>query len=242
MMDSTRTISELKSAFLRGQVRILSENLEPPEDWRHYAVEINDDELPDKVIEDVLHKGTLTHVVLDNMALHNRVVYSSQAIHHVANQIASLYWSSVNQEAQNNSVSANGVDRTADLSRQVSITKLPQDLNGQGSSSDENERYRLLREKLVSLDQQRQQKQRRLGQLRYLQKLLEPFNKPQENIQPNLVTRDGELAQELERMRMLVARVGGRIAQQKPRGDIQDGEYSLPGSSKRLEALMDAGV
>ncbi|KAJ6145751.1 hypothetical protein N7470_009646 [Penicillium chermesinum] len=235
MMDSTRTISELKSAFLRGQVRILSENLEPPEDWRHYAVEINDDELPDKVIEDVLHK------VNQAAKQHNRVVYSSQAIHHVANQIASLYWSSVNQEAQNNSVSANGVDRTADLSRQVSITKLPQDLNGQGSSSDENERYRLLREKLVSLDQQRQQKQRRLGQLRYLQKLLEPFNKPQENIQPNLVTRDGELAQELERMRMLVARVGGRIAQQKPRGDIQDGEYSLPGSSKRLEALMDAG-
>lgn len=56
-MDSTRTISELKSAFLWSQVRILSESLEPPGDWRHYAVETDEEELADKVIEDVLHKG-----------------------------------------------------------------------------------------------------------------------------------------------------------------------------------------
>jgi hypothetical protein len=57
-MDSTRTISELKSAFIRGQVRILSESLEPPEDWKNYAVETEEDDLPEKVIADVLHKGT----------------------------------------------------------------------------------------------------------------------------------------------------------------------------------------
>lgn len=57
-MDSTRTISELKSAFIRGQVRILSESLEPPEDWKNYAVETEEGDLPEKVIADVLHKGT----------------------------------------------------------------------------------------------------------------------------------------------------------------------------------------
>ena len=56
-MDSTRTISELKSAFIWSQVRILSENLQPPENWRDYAVEIEEEALPEKVIEDVLHKG-----------------------------------------------------------------------------------------------------------------------------------------------------------------------------------------
>lgn len=56
-MDSTRTISELKSAFIRAQVRILSESLELPEDWRNYAVETEEGELGEKVIEDVLHKG-----------------------------------------------------------------------------------------------------------------------------------------------------------------------------------------
>jgi hypothetical protein len=61
-MDSTRTISELKSAFIRGQVRILSESLEPPEDWKNYAVETEEGDLPEKVIADVLHKGTNFHV------------------------------------------------------------------------------------------------------------------------------------------------------------------------------------
>jgi prephenate dehydrogenase len=50
---------------------------------------------------------------------HHRVVYSSQAIHHVAHQIASLYWSSVNQETQNRASFANGVEKTADLSRHM---------------------------------------------------------------------------------------------------------------------------
>lgn len=58
-------------------------------------------------------------------------------------------------------------------------------------------------------------------------------------IQPNLVTRDGELAQELEKMRMLMARVSGRISQQKPRQTQGGEEYLLPGSDQRLEALMD---
>ena len=58
-MDTTRTISELKSAFLRAQVRILSEKFELPEDWRNYAVETDGDDLGDKVFEDVLHKGAL---------------------------------------------------------------------------------------------------------------------------------------------------------------------------------------
>lgn len=56
-METTRTISELKSAFIRAQVRIFSENFELPEDWRNYAVETDEDDLGDKVIADVLHKG-----------------------------------------------------------------------------------------------------------------------------------------------------------------------------------------
>jgi hypothetical protein len=50
---------------------------------------------------------------------HNRVVYSSQAIHHVAQQIASLYWTSVSQDARSRRVFARGVEKTADLSRQM---------------------------------------------------------------------------------------------------------------------------
>lgn len=141
---------------------------------------------------------------------------------------------------------------------------MPLDLESQGANDEQNARfvfpsiwilsdwrltwltpwyrYQHLRDRLVSLDQQRQQRQRRLDQLQHLHRLLEPFNNPQEDIQPNLVTRDGDLAQELEKMRMLVARVGARIAQQKPVGQTPAGEYLLPGSDRRVEALMDLDV
>lgn len=43
-----------------------------------------------------------------------------------------------------------------------------------------------------------------------MQELLRPFGEP-EKVQENLVTRNGEVEMELERMRMLLARVGGRV-------------------------------
>lgn len=101
-------------------------------------------------------------------------------------------------------------------------------------------RYQELRQKLVDYDQKRQQRQQHLEQLRHLQRLLEPYQDPQKDIQPNLITRDGELVQELEKMRMLVARVGGRIAQQKKGSGLrEEQEYLLPGSKRKLEALLD---
>jgi hypothetical protein len=55
-MDSSRSVSELKSSFIRTQVRVLSESLEPPKDWRSYAAEPAEEELSDKVVGNVLQK------------------------------------------------------------------------------------------------------------------------------------------------------------------------------------------
>jgi hypothetical protein len=55
-MESSRSIPELKSSFIRTQVRILSEALEVPEDWRSYAAEPAEEALSDKVVGDVLQK------------------------------------------------------------------------------------------------------------------------------------------------------------------------------------------
>ncbi|KAJ9480961.1 hypothetical protein VN97_g12552 [Penicillium thymicola] len=233
-MDPTRTISELKSAFIWSQVRIFSESLDLPEDWRNYAAETTEGDLSDKVIEDVLHKVNAA------AKQHNRVVYSSQAIHHVAQQIANLYWSSVSQEARSRDAFARGIEKTTDLSREINITKMPVTFESQEASEEEHTRYRELRERLASLDSQRQQRQRRLDQLQHLRRLVEPFRDPKNDIQSNLITKDGELVQELEKMRMLVASVGGRIAQQKrSSGVLENYDYSLPGSGERLEALLD---
>ncbi|PYI32350.1 putative kinetochore protein fta4 [Aspergillus indologenus CBS 114.80] len=233
-MDSTRTISELKSSFIRAQVRILSESLQPPEDWRHYASEATEDELSDKVVGDALKKLNAS------LKQHSRIVYSSQAIQHVAQQIARLYWSSVNESMRDRGSLLQGVEQSVDLSNHMNIAQLPLELEDPNASDEDRARYQELRERLVALDSRRKQRQRRLNQLRQLQRLLEPFQNPQANIQPNLVTRDGELVQELDKMRMLVARVGGRIEQGKKKlnSDEQKASYSLEGDEK-LEALLD---
>ena len=68
-------------------------------------------------------------------------------------------------------------------------------------------------------------------------------------MQPNLVTREGELGAELDRMRILVATVAGRVAEgstnasasrheaQQERGE--DVEIDAPDSERRLEAVLD---
>lgn len=140
------------------------------------------------------------------------------------------------------------------------IEKLPSQYRGEDVSSEDKEkyvhfpllcrtslikykcfRYKALYERLVSLDNKRQEQQRRLAQYKQLESLLEPFKNPQENIQPNLITRDGELVREIDKMRMLVARVGGRIQNTRV---IQTGDSSATISATdpedRLAALPEA--
>lgn len=63
----------------------------------------------------------------------------------------------------------------------------------------------------MALDGRRQAQQKRLAQYKQLEALLEPLKNPQENIQPNLITRDGELVQEIDKMRILMSRVASRV-------------------------------
>jgi hypothetical protein len=51
----------------------------------------------------------------------------------------------------------------------------------------------------------------KLAQYRKLGGLVEPFRDPQVNVQPNLVTKDGELKTELDRMRVLIAKVASGL-------------------------------
>lgn len=72
-------------------------------------------------------------------------------------------------------------------------------------------RYEALHKRLTALDSARREQQDRLARYRQLATLLEPFENAQDTIQPNLVTRDGELGKELHRMRVLLARVTGGV-------------------------------
>lgn len=102
----------------------------------------------------------------------------------------------------------------------------------------------MLRKQLINLDTHRQQQQQKLAQYKQLKALLEPFHDPQTNIQPNLATRDSPLSEELDRMRMLVARAVAKVdeAEKNGLGLTVENETETPSSTDynaKLSALLD---
>lgn len=87
------------------------------------------------------------------------------------------------------------------------------------SNPAEATRYRELVTTLQSLSTRQRESAERVARLRRMQRLLEPFSPTEEEeddqpqLQNNLVTRNGQIESELQKMRMLLVRVGGRVDQ-----------------------------
>jgi hypothetical protein len=88
--------------------------------------------------------------------------------------------------------------------------------------------------RLQDLTAQRLTLQQKLNTYRTLLSLLEPYRKPQETIQPNLVGRDAPLAVELAQTRTLAIRVAGRISE-------KSGEVLSNVEEVDMEMLQDDG-
>jgi hypothetical protein len=58
-MDRAKTVTDVKAAFLRTQVRLLSAILQPSSQWQDSADDAEEDNLSEKVIHDVMSKGKL---------------------------------------------------------------------------------------------------------------------------------------------------------------------------------------
>ncbi|OAL66332.1 hypothetical protein A7C99_1737 [Trichophyton rubrum] len=216
-MSSTRTISEVKLGFLRDQIRVLSAPLSPSPDWREYGPATEDD-IGEKAISE-----------------HNRAVFSTQAIHHVSQQIERLYWDSISPEFGQEGSRQPDIDKGADLTNARNISKLPDEWLEDGVDEEDKSRYKFLRERLVKLDAERKKREDKLLQYKHLKSLLEPFEDPLNTIQPNLATRDGELGAELDRMRMLLAKVASKVG--KIQSDTQNSEKKA--EEEEEEAIMD---
>ncbi|KAL2173238.1 kinetochore Sim4 complex subunit Fta4 [Thermothelomyces heterothallicus CBS 202.75] len=139
-----------------------------------------------------------------------------------------------------------GVRPGADLANPDVIATLPLEWEEDGSSSQqqplEAKRYTELVGELRALAERKQQAVARVARLRRIRALLEPFSPSSRSggdgsggddddggeggggggtldaVQENLITRNGEIEAELSRMRMLLARVGGRVGQLKEQG------------------------
>lgn len=133
-MASANTVIGLKESFLRNQVRLLSQDLQPSRNWRNRAPVPEQGDLSEKVVQDVLEKGEITHSLhalsvnsdhgwqrrtVNTIARHHkRAVYSSQALRHVAEQIDALYWAAAepdgDEEAEGTDALEKGSDFTSD--------------------------------------------------------------------------------------------------------------------------------
>ncbi|KAK6371336.1 hypothetical protein LTS17_009067 [Exophiala oligosperma] len=209
------TITSLKAAFIRSQVRHLSTPLEPLTDWREQVPEAPEGggHLSDKVVQDVVTK------VNEKIKQHNRMVFSQQSQRHVAEQIETLHWNAVNVELDEAELDTSVLRRDADLTNSSMIEALPEEFDDllirsgeRPASLDEAQTYNGLRNELLKHSQHRDALKRSLAEYQTLQKLMAPLDDPQTNVQPNLVTRDGELSKELDRTRVLLARVAKRVA------------------------------
>ena len=78
-----------------------------------------------------------------------------------------------------------------------------------------------------------------------MKELLSPLEEPKVNVQHNLVTRDGELGKELERMKILLARVGGKLGkrtgeEEEEEEEEDDDAMEVDGAAeKRLKDILE---
>lgn len=99
----------------------------------------------------------------------------------------------------------------------------------------EANRYAETVRQLTGLSQQRKELRQRVERLRSLQKTVESFRTTDGvGIQENLVTRDGPVEKELEKMRFLLARVAGRVS------SLSDSDATQDSGQVELKALTEA--
>lgn len=107
---------------------------------------------------------------------------------------------------------------------------------------EEAARYAELAANLKERNARRVEMKKKIAQYKKLKEELEPLGDAKDNVQENLCTRDGSVEAELQKMRMLLARVKGRLEtmdgseQRRSRDEVDsDGD-----EAKAVSVLFDS--
>lgn len=248
MTSQQGTVTEQKQFFLQAKKHQLSRAINPSQRLKNIA--------EDGGIELSVVKGALDKVNRD-LKQHSRKVYSRQMMEHIVEQIDTLYWESGAHSLDDDIANEPADDSTtihtnSDLTLDTTIAKLPTiwdssaDPPSTSSHDIDQDTYTTALTRLQDLSAQRLSLQTKLSTYRTLLTLLEPYRKPKEMIQPNLVWRDAPLAPELAKMRTLALRVTGRVGERF--GDVQvpataEGDVDMADlrgeGREKLERLLD---
>lgn len=252
-MDTS--ITAHKTSFLTSQIRLLSTPLQPSPyitTQLTTSTSDNDDQRNSKPLLTRKQLDETITSVNDKLKSHTRLTFSSQATRHVAEQIHNLYWNDVSVHSlsvRDEEDDAVVVARDVDLTDSRVVEGLPKNLreamlnntrSGDGGRGDKERKFEELRARLEELRRERDDKARKLERYRRLQELMGLFDKPMENVQPNLVTRDGEMADELARLRVLCARVGARMCERDVLSNDENSGRDRVGFEEKLGRILDA--
>jgi hypothetical protein len=218
------TVLTLKTSFLSAQTRLLAQPITPSRTWRNANDEANDS-LSEKAVDDALFR------LNQLLQQHSRRVHAPQATRHIAEQIDRLYWDAAEKYLEQDEDSGLQLDNlgkcpvssqrkrfvlTLRIADSEVIEALPQVWESEREVNAhplEAKRYSELVSRLQELNERRRHTESTVARLRQMRVLLDPFQVDEEGrgVQENLLTRDGEVEKELERMKLLLARVGGRV-------------------------------
>ncbi|KAK8112638.1 kinetochore protein [Apiospora sp. TS-2023a] len=263
------TILAHKSAFLSAQTLQLSQNLAPSGAWRNHVHEDAENQatVTEKAVDDALYR--LNHALQQ----HARRVYAPQATRHIAEQIDQLFLdinkdvdddpADGDDEEGNNVQKGDELRQGADFTSDSAIAALPPtwdqiDAHETQSRPAEAAYYDEVQTRLTELSARRAETRARVERLRAMQNLLQPFRgsdagadndidngdgNPNKKLQENLVTRNGAVEKELERMRFLLVRVAGRVGQ-LPAQNREEDEDMIGDLDKaergKVQSLLDS--
>ncbi|PHH81983.1 hypothetical protein CDD82_7368 [Ophiocordyceps australis] len=204
----TPTVAAVKKAFVAAQANILAQAPTPSAAW-HAGNDASPQPLPGRAVDEAV--AALGQLVQQ----HCRRVYAPQATRNVAEQIWNVYVrdADASMEAQAE-VERAGVARDIDLLDDDAIEALPGSWPSQRHAEAhamEAKRYRETVARLRQLRDERRELRRRVDMLGRLKTLTDMLHTS--HVQENLITRNGPVEHELERMRILLARVAGRVAE-----------------------------
>ena len=253
----TKDLISQKKRFLTTQIHLLNSPLEAISQHTSNAPSIPESEL-DRIKDKVNQKIKST----------NQKRYFLQSQSHVVEQIESLYWQECLREGLPTRKSETVIKKDIDLCDSYELRKLSQTYNDvvaerqslpaskrrktatfHTESEEDSEiedqpeekmTYLLLREQLLEDSTKRDKLQQKIAALKKLRALIEPFEDPKENVQPNLMTKDNtEIKNELSRMKILMARVGTNLASDLDQGQTDTGQISQMDGKAKLNQILN---
>ena len=123
------------------------------------------------------------------------------------------------------------------------IDQLPEEWSeeAEAEAPEQAARFKELQTKLAELNERRKAIRQKLAHYKAAKKLLTPFEGEDAGLQDNLVTKNGEVETELERMRMLMLRVerGLQGLEQRPPAEEDEMDVDIEtDSGKKVLGLL----